>query len=67
MPVVIAGGPKMGSEEELLGMIKDAMDCGARGVSIGRNVFQARDRVELTKKICRIVLLERLLKKLELK
>ncbi|ODS42122.1 MAG: fructose-bisphosphate aldolase [Candidatus Altiarchaeales archaeon IMC4] len=55
VPVVIAGGPKMGSEQELLKMIKDAMDCGARGVSIGRNVFQAADRVELTKKIGGIV------------
>ena len=31
------------------------MDCGAMGVSIGRNIFQAKDRVELTKRVCRIV------------
>jgi len=55
VPVVIAGGPKMDSEEDLLKMIEDAIDCGARGVSIGRNVFQASNRIELTKKICRIV------------
>jgi fructose-bisphosphate aldolase/2-amino-3,7-dideoxy-D-threo-hept-6-ulosonate synthase len=55
VPVVIAGGPKMNSEEELLKMIEDAMECGAGGVSIGRNVFQSEKRLELTKKVCRIV------------
>jgi class I fructose-bisphosphate aldolase len=38
-PVVIAGGCK-GGEMELLEMVKGALDGGARGVSIGRNVFQ---------------------------
>ena len=55
VPVVIAGGPKMGSEEELLQMISDAMECGAAGVSIGRNVFQAGDRRQLVGKVCKIV------------
>lgn len=55
VPVVIAGGPKIESEDDLLRMIEDAMDCGAMGVSIGRNIFQAEDRVAITKKICRIV------------
>ncbi len=55
VPVVIAGGPKTDSEDDLLMMIEDAMDCGAMGVSIGRNVFQAKDRVGITRKICKIV------------
>lgn len=55
VPVVIAGGPKIESEDDLLRMIEDAMDCGAIGVSIGRNIFQAKDRVAITKKICKIV------------
>ncbi|RLI86474.1 MAG: fructose-bisphosphate aldolase [Candidatus Altiarchaeales archaeon] len=55
VPVVIAGGPKIDSEDDLLRMIEDAMDCGAIGVSIGRNIFQAKDRVAITKKICKIV------------
>ena len=54
-PIVIAGGPKIDSEASLLKMIQEAMECGAAGVSIGRNVFQAEDRSELTKKICAIV------------
>jgi len=55
VPVVIAGGPKMNSEKELLETITNAIDCGAAGVSIGRNIFQAENRVGLTKKICEIV------------
>lgn len=54
-PIVIAGGPKIDSDAALFKMIEDAMDCGARGVSIGRNIFQAKDRVEITRKICKIV------------
>jgi len=40
VPVVIAGGAKMDSDRETLTMVKDAMDAGGAGVSIGRNVFQ---------------------------
>jgi fructose-bisphosphate aldolase / 2-amino-3,7-dideoxy-D-threo-hept-6-ulosonate synthase len=55
VPIVIAGGPKMDSEAELLKMVEDAMECGAGGISIGRNVFQAKDRLNLTRKLCDIV------------
>jgi fructose-bisphosphate aldolase/2-amino-3,7-dideoxy-D-threo-hept-6-ulosonate synthase len=55
VPVVIAGGPKIESEADLFRMIEDAMDCGAAGVSIGRNIFQAKNRIELTKKVCEMV------------
>ncbi|MEW6573625.1 MAG: 2-amino-3,7-dideoxy-D-threo-hept-6-ulosonate synthase [Bacillota bacterium] len=40
VPVVIAGGPKMSSTAELLEMVADAVQAGAGGVAIGRNVFQ---------------------------
>lgn len=55
LPIVIAGGPKIDSEADLLKMVEDAMDCGARGVSIGRNIFQAEDVTAITKKISDIV------------
>ncbi|HHQ45266.1 MAG TPA: fructose-bisphosphate aldolase [Candidatus Altiarchaeales archaeon] len=54
-PVVIAGGPKIETYDELLQMVEDAMECGARGISIGRNVFQADDIAKTTKDLCRIV------------
>lgn len=40
VPVVIAGGPKMDSDREILEMVKGSIDAGGAGVSIGRNVFQ---------------------------
>lgn len=43
VPVVIAGGPKMSSDREILEMVKGAIEAGGAGVSIGRNVFQHRE------------------------
>lgn len=40
VPVVIAGGPKMNSDMDILNMVHDSIEAGGRGVSIGRNVFQ---------------------------
>lgn len=40
VPVIIAGGPKMESDKEILEMVKGAIEAGASGTSIGRNVFQ---------------------------
>jgi predicted phospho-2-dehydro-3-deoxyheptonate aldolase len=40
IPVVIAGGPKMGSDGEIFRMVEGALEAGAAGVSIGRNAFQ---------------------------
>jgi len=55
VPVVIAGGPKMSTEADLLQMVYDAIQVGAAGISIGRNIFQADDPTLLVKKLCRIV------------
>jgi fructose-bisphosphate aldolase/2-amino-3,7-dideoxy-D-threo-hept-6-ulosonate synthase len=55
VPIVIAGGPKMRSDEEFLKMIEEVMKAGARGVAIGRNIFQADDPVKTTKAISMIV------------
>jgi len=41
VPVLIAGGPKNDSNKGFLQMVSDAMKAGSRGISIGRNVFQA--------------------------
>jgi fructose-bisphosphate aldolase/2-amino-3,7-dideoxy-D-threo-hept-6-ulosonate synthase len=55
IPVVIAGGPKMGTEHELFEMIYDAIRAGAAGVSIGRNVFQAENPILLVRRISKLV------------
>jgi len=40
VPVVIAGGPQMDTEKEVLEMCRDALDHGAVGVDMGRNIWQ---------------------------
>ncbi|MEW5768435.1 MAG: 2-amino-3,7-dideoxy-D-threo-hept-6-ulosonate synthase [bacterium] len=47
VPVVIAGGEKMESDQDLLEMVKGALEAGAAGVSMGRNAFQHKhpDRI----------------------
>jgi class I fructose-bisphosphate aldolase len=54
-PVVIAGGEKMGSDEEVFRMVKGAMEAGGAGASIGRNVFQHRSPAAMVRAIAAIV------------
>ena len=39
-PVIILGGSAMGDDEALLTMVKKAIDAGAIGIAVGRNVWQ---------------------------
>lgn len=55
-PVVIAGGPKMKSDDDILQMVHDSIEAGGHGVSIGRNVFQHRNVQGMTRAISDIVL-----------
>ena len=55
IPVVIAGGPKMDSDREILEMVQGAVEAGGAGVSIGRNVFQHRDPKRMVMAISLIV------------
>jgi fructose-bisphosphate aldolase/2-amino-3,7-dideoxy-D-threo-hept-6-ulosonate synthase len=56
VPVVIAGGPRMDTDWEVLSMIRDSLDAGGRGVSIGRNTFQHDDPEAMVRAIRRIVI-----------
>lgn len=56
IPVLIAGGPKMDSDLDILNMVHDSLEAGGRGVSIGRNVFQHRNVRGMTAAISDIVL-----------
>jgi len=51
VPVVIAGGEKMETEEELLEMVRGSLDAGGIGVSIGRNIFQHHDPAKMVRAI----------------
>ncbi len=52
--VVLSGGSKV-SEEDFLQIVKDVMEAGATGLAVGRNVWQADNPFEISKKIYNIV------------
>ncbi|MGQ9610057.1 MAG: 2-amino-3,7-dideoxy-D-threo-hept-6-ulosonate synthase [bacterium] len=54
VPVVIAGGSKLG-DYETLKMVEGAMKAGAAGLSIGRNAFQHEHPDRLVRASCAIV------------
>ena len=54
-PVVIAGGPQKETVREVLQMVREAMDCGAAGVALGRNVWQSADPIAMTRALVEIV------------
>jgi len=54
-PVVVAGGPRMETSEDVLQMVWEASEAGGAGASIGRNVFQAPDPTKMVRAISRIV------------
>jgi predicted phospho-2-dehydro-3-deoxyheptonate aldolase len=55
VPVVIAGGPKMGSDEEIFNMVQGALEAGAAGVSIGRNAFQHKNPTKMVQALSKMV------------
>jgi DhnA family fructose-bisphosphate aldolase class Ia len=55
VPVVVLGGAKRGNERVLLADIKAAVDAGAAGVAIGRNIFQADDPLAMTAAVAAIL------------
>ncbi len=54
VPIVVAGGSKK-KGEELLEEVRGAMLAGAKGVAIGRNVFQAEKPEEMVKDLRRVI------------
>lgn len=52
--VIVAGGLKT-SEKELLIQIKTALRAGATGCAIGRNIWQNKNPLEITKKIQKVI------------
>jgi len=55
-PIVIAGGPKI-DEKDFIKNVKDAIEAGASGIAVGRNVWEREDSeaIELLKELREIV------------
>lgn len=54
-PVLVLGGPKTHSDREFLSSIRDALDAGAVGVVIGRNVWQSPSPTGMTQALVALV------------
>jgi predicted phospho-2-dehydro-3-deoxyheptonate aldolase len=54
-PVLIAGGPKCKSLEEVLQITSDSLKAGAAGLSMGRNIFQWDNQALIVKALAAIV------------
>lgn len=55
VPAVILGGAKKGSERVMLETIVAALEAGASGVAIGRNIFQAPNPKAMTAAIAALI------------
>jgi len=55
VPVVIAGGAKMDSDEDIFKMVAGALEAGAAGVSIGRNAFQHKNPTKMVQALSKMV------------
>ena len=55
VPVVIAGGEKMESDEDIFQMVEDALKGGAAGVSVGRNAFQHENPTKMVEALSKMV------------
>jgi fructose-bisphosphate aldolase, class I len=55
IPVMIAGGIQSDNDRTILQSVKDAMDAGARGAVIGRNIWQHANPAGMTRALSRII------------
>ncbi|GAB1411132.1 2-amino-3,7-dideoxy-D-threo-hept-6-ulosonate synthase [Desulfovibrionales bacterium] len=58
VPIVIAGGPRMDSPRDILHMAHDSIAAGGAGLSMGRNIFQAKDPTRLVQALHAVVHME---------
>ena len=55
VPVVMAGGPKTNSDQEVLEFVYDGMQKGSIGINLGRNIWQNEHPVAMIKALRAII------------
>lgn len=55
VPLVVLGGAKTNNPKEFLESIKNAMDEGARGIAVGRNIWGSENVISMTKALAAII------------
>jgi class I fructose-bisphosphate aldolase len=54
-PILVRGGPKSSNEEEFIKMMREAIECGAKGITVGRNLWQSRDIERMGLELLKVV------------
>ncbi|AGE70394.1 class I fructose-bisphosphate aldolase [Sulfolobus acidocaldarius] len=54
-PILIRGGPKTKNDTEFLQMLKDAIQAGASGITVGRNLWQSKEPDKMARAISGLV------------
>lgn len=57
--VFMSGGPKAASEVDFLRQVRGALDAGATGLAVGRNVWQSSDPLRMASALRRLVIEDR--------
>ncbi len=55
IPVIIAGGPKVENDLDVLKMVAGAIEAGAAGVAFGRNIFQHSNPEKMVRAIASVI------------
>lgn len=55
IPVIVAGGSRVESADQMLSTVRDALLGGAAGVAIGRNIFMAPDPRAMARRVTHLV------------
>ena len=55
VPVIVLGGAAMGDDAAMFKMVRDAMDAGAAGIAIGRNVWQHAEPAKVARSMQMLV------------
>ena len=55
VPVLILGGPKIDSDLDILNMVRDAIDVGALGITMGRNIWGHNNIAGMTAALASII------------
>ena len=55
VPVLVGGGIRSGSEDEFVRQVSDSLTAGARGICIGRNLFQRAPILPLARRLAEIL------------
>ncbi|OLF09586.1 2-amino-3,7-dideoxy-D-threo-hept-6-ulosonate synthase [Actinophytocola xanthii] len=55
IPLLVAGGPQLASDDEVVAFVGEALRGGVAGLAMGRNIFRAADPALLARRVAALV------------